>query len=572
MALLKTSLSLSWLLALALLLGCSKDQKPAPETEQRPSRSSGPGRPGIFTTPVADPAAIQVQPDSERTAWAILSDDGGTLTATAEDGTRFALTIPRKALLGPEQITLTPVSSLTGLPAGASPVAAAELGPDGLLLLQPATLEITPPKPVDRQISFPLAWSSDGQDLHLHPLMPGSGGIRFQVSHFSGFAIASGSDAAMNEILQKEPQECGDRYFREIAQALEARRRAALMGEEGGISDVIGRFVQLSQSYLAEVIQPISAAVSKEDAMLPCLKAELATFERSLRMLAGDSLAQLLFAKPLGEMWMQVYQASAIAFDRAAQRCKRNESPIFQFQLMASISSFMANAGQQDLLPAGAGASLVECSQALEFEVDVESTIENTYRLQGRGNDFSSSSTTVKANKMRVVYNAQRSTQAGTPTFMSLQKAPLDATVTAVPRNPCPDRVRVQPGSNIEVTLTPILNSRVGKLICAGGKVRCESADLNPGVMVQLAPNVVEEMYVHTKTSSECMDPGGWNEWMMFFEGSQSTGAFEPFQVRGDQPAVTIVRRGTGTRGYVNLPSIERSLSRTRASAKVVRQ
>lgn len=566
---LNTSLTTSFLFALGFLLACSKNEKPGSETGQR---SSALGRPGIFTTPAANPAAIRVQPDSERTAWAVLSSDGGTLTATAADGTRFALTIPKGALLGPEQITLAPVASLTGLPAGASPVAAAQLGPDGLLLLEPATLEITPPKPVDRQSGFPVAWSAGGEDLHLHPLMPRSGGIRFQVSHFSGFAIASGSDAAMNEILQKEPQECGDRYFREIAEALEAKRRAALMGEEGGISDVIDRLVQLSQSYLAEVIQPISAEVSKDDALLPCVKAELATFERSFRLLAGDSLAQSLFAKPLEDAWEEVYKASAIAFDRAAQRCKQNESPIFQFQLMANISSFLANTGRQEIMPEGAGVSLVECSQKLEYRVDIESTIENTYRLQGRGNDFSSSSTTVKATGIRVVYNDQRSTQAGTPTFMSLQKAPLDATVTAVPRQPCPDRVRVKPGSDVEVTLTPILNSRVGRLICGGGKVRCESADLNPGVMVQLSPNVVEEMYVHTKTSSGCMDPGAWNEWMMFFEGSQSTGAFEPFQVRGDQPAVTIVRKGMGTRGYVNLPSIERSLSRTKASATVVRQ
>jgi hypothetical protein len=566
---LNTALAMSFLFGLGLLLGCSRDEKAAGET--RPKASSV-ARAGIFTTAAANAASVRVQPDSERTAWAVLTTDGGTLAATAANGTRFTLTIPRKALLGPEEITLAPVVSLTGLPAGASPIAAAALGPDGLLLLQPATLEITPPSPVDPKSSFPVAWSAGGEDLHLHPLMPRSGGIRFQVSHFSGFAIASGSDAALNDILQKEPQECGDRYFREITQALEANRRAALMGEEGGISEVIERFIQLSQSYFAEVIQPIAAEVSKDDAILPCVKAELATFERTFRLLAGDSLAQSLFARPLEDAWREVYQATAVAFDRAAQRCRRNESPIFQLQLMASISGFLANAGQETLLPAGAGASLVECSRALEFEVDIETTIENTYREQGLGNDVSSSSTTVKASKIRVVYNAQRSGQAGPPTFMSLQKAPLDATVTAVPRKPCPDRVRVQPGSGIDVTLTPILNSRVGKLLCTGGKVRCEGADLNPGVMVQLAPNVVEEKYVHTSISSGCMDDASWSEAMMFFEGSQSTGAFEPFQVRGDQPAVTIVRRGTGKRGYVNLPAIERSLSRTRVSAKVVRK
>jgi hypothetical protein len=567
----KTSLGLFCLLVLGLLSACAGDKKAAPETGQKPARPSPPGRPGVFTTPAADPATVRVQPDSDRTTWAVFSTDGGSLTATAADGTRLVLTIPRKALLGPEEIRLTPVTSLRGLPGGASTVAAAELGPDGLLLLQPATLEITPPNPVDQQSSFPLAWSASGEDLHLHPLIPRPGGIRFQVSHFSGFAIASGSDAAMDEILKKEPQDCGDRYFREIVEVLAANRRAALMGEEGGISQVIDRFVQLSQSYLADIIQPVAAQVSQDDAQLPCLKAELATFERTFRLLAGDSLAQTLLAKPLADAWDKAYQASGSAFEHAAQRCLRNESPAFQFQLMANLSSFLANAGRQDLLPEDSGASLVECSRKLEYQVDIESAIQNTYREQGRGNDFTSSMTTVRASGIRVVYNEQRSTQTGTPTFLSLEKARLDATVTAVPRQPCPDQVRVQPGSNVEVTLTPILNSRVGKLICRGGKAHCDASDLNPGVMVQLSPNVVEEMYVHTKTSSGCMNPGGWNEWMMFWEGSQSTGAFEPFQVRGDHVAVTIVRKGTGTRGYLQLPDLERSLSRTKASVKVVR-
>jgi hypothetical protein len=320
------------------------------------------------------------------------------------------------------------------------------------------------------------------------------------------------------------------------------------------------------------VIEPITAQVMQDDALLPCVMAELSTFERTFRLLAGDNLAESLFAQQLEKAWMQVYQASAVAFERAAERCSRNESPIFQFHLMARLSSFLASIGQESLLPDDAAARLMECGRTLEFHVDIDARIENTYREQGRGNDFSSSITTAKASGVQAVFDDQRSTQGRIPTFTTPQKAPLDATVTAVPRRSCPDRVRVKPGSNVGVTLTPILNSRVGKLICSGGRVRCESSDLNPGMMVQLAPLVVEEMYVHTKTASQCMDPGGWNEWMMFWEGSESTGAFEPFQVRGDQPAVTVVRRGTRTRGYLDLPTIERSLSRTSASVKVVRK
>jgi hypothetical protein len=564
----QSPLAASFLFVLGFLVACGKDEQPATAAGQA---SSPVGRPGTFTTPAANPGKVGIQPDSERTAWAVLSGDGGTITATAADGTRFVLTLPKGALLGPEDIRLTPVASLSGLPASASSVAAAQLEPDGLLLLKPATLEIRPSKPLDRATAFPVAWSASGDDLHLHPLMPHAGGIRFQVMHFSGFAIANGSDAAMNEILQREPQQCGERYFREIAEALKEARRAALMGEEGGISKVIEQFVQISKGYLADVLQPIIAQLSKDETILPCVRSELGSFERTFRLMAGDSLAQALFAKPLEDGWMEVYKASAAAFVRASDRCKRKESPIFQFQLMTSASRFLSNASLEEILPADWAARVEDCGKSLEYRVGIESTIENTYRGEGRANYFSSSKTTAKVSGIRVVYNPERSTSAGTPTFMSLKKAPLDVTVTAVPRYPCPDKVRVQPGSYMEVTITTISNPRVGRLICGGGKVRCESSDLNPGVMVQLGPQVVEEMYVHTKTSAGCMPPEGWNEYMMFFQGSQSTGAFEEFQVRGNQSADTTVRRGTRKRGYVDVPDIERSISRTRTSLEVVR-
>jgi hypothetical protein len=158
-----------------------------------------------------------------------------------------------------------------------------------------------------------------------------------------------------------------------------------------------------------------------------------------------------------------------------------------------------------------------------------------------------------------------------TPTFIALDREPLRVDVTAVPRKKCPDKVRVKSGSYVEVTVMPILNPRVSRLSCSGGKIRCDSSDFTPNVMLQLAPHVVEETFVHTKTSAGCTPPGGWREYMMLAQGSQSTGAFEPFRVRGNQQADTVVRLGSGNRGYVNLPDIDSSISITRAVVDVVR-
>jgi hypothetical protein len=167
---------------------------------------------------------------------------------------------------------------------------------------------------LDRKTAFPVAWNGGGgdggagEDLYLYPLNPlagepgsqrrqpgGSRRIRFEVLHFSGFAIASGSDAAMNELIGKEPERCGERYFPEIDEALKGARRAALMGDEGRLNKVmVEQVVQISKRYLADVLHPLIRELSKDDGMLPCVRAELLSFDRTFRLMVGDSLAQVL--------------------------------------------------------------------------------------------------------------------------------------------------------------------------------------------------------------------------------------------------------------------------------------
>ena len=99
---------------------------------------------------------------------------------------------------------------------------------------------------------------------------------------------------------------------------------------------------------------------------------------------------------------------------------------------------------------------------------------------------------------------------------------PAQATVSAVWRNRCPNRVRVEPGSTVAAVVTPILNPRVGRLLCQGGKPKCEPTNLDPGAMVELAPHVVESTYLHTETGSGCEPANYWSEFMMFSMGGES--------------------------------------------------
>ena len=75
----------------------------------------------------------QVTRDQARAASGLIATSGGTLTATAADGTTYTLTVPADALLDDTTITLTPVIAIGGFVVGRRLVAAVDAEPSGLL-------------------------------------------------------------------------------------------------------------------------------------------------------------------------------------------------------------------------------------------------------------------------------------------------------------------------------------------------------------------------------------------------------------------------------------------------------
>src|SRR5438105_12327121 len=109
--------------------------------------------------------------DTARGSSAVIGNAGGTLTATAANGTLFTLTIPQNALANDETITMTPVAQTTKLPFSGGMAAAVQLEPRGLRLFRLATLTIATPIPIPIGAETPLAWHGDGSDMYLHPLL-----------------------------------------------------------------------------------------------------------------------------------------------------------------------------------------------------------------------------------------------------------------------------------------------------------------------------------------------------------------------------------------------------------------
>jgi len=165
-------------------------------------------------------SGIGVTLDQSRAASASISTQGGSLSATAADGTQFTLTVPAGAFLSDEDITITPVAGISRLPLSGGLLAAVQLQPDGLRLMQPATLVIQLPAQQvssggQRPIGF--AYHGSGNEFHLFPSELSGPFFDLSLMHFSGYGVGSGTDGDVQAQQQRAPASAEDRAEQDIA-------------------------------------------------------------------------------------------------------------------------------------------------------------------------------------------------------------------------------------------------------------------------------------------------------------------------------------------------------------------
>jgi hypothetical protein len=112
---------------------------------------------------------------------------GGTVTATASNGTKLTLNVPKNALTENATVTITPVASISGVTGKA--IAAVQFKPDGLTLARPATLAISTKSSGS---ATGLAWLGSGQYAQRYPVKHTDGQVLITISHFSGIGTYDG--------------------------------------------------------------------------------------------------------------------------------------------------------------------------------------------------------------------------------------------------------------------------------------------------------------------------------------------------------------------------------------------
>jgi hypothetical protein len=160
--------------------------------------------------------------DSSRGVTATIGSDGGTLTTRAADGTVFTLTLPRNALAGDEMVSMTPLETLTG--GGMRLVAGVQLAPEGLRLLKPGALAITPAKttPLGQQVAF--GFQTGGKQFGLVPLAAQSA-VSIPLINLGGVGLGRANGPQLAGRVSHPPSDPESAFLTQLAAASYQIRR-----------------------------------------------------------------------------------------------------------------------------------------------------------------------------------------------------------------------------------------------------------------------------------------------------------------------------------------------------------
>jgi hypothetical protein len=311
--------------------------------------------------------------DSKSQAKATIPLAGGSLALTDAKGNKFTLTIPAHALLTTTTVTMTAVTSISGLPAGGSFNAGVQIEPDGLALLQPALLTITLASPPAAGTAIPLGWHGTGQGVYLNIVQPQSNTLTMALSHFSGAGVGTGSDAYLTSQLLN----IGN--VLDLDQSLIAywtnmgHDKELLVGEGAGAGD-FQRALQLYDENYIDIQHFMELALQTgDDDTLACATYHAIAYQRGRELVRGASESSNDAIGTAIDNF--VNQALNTVEGHAIDQCQQTHDPLVGFNAVGQFLAITARGIEVpsflNLLP-----KLQQCSPAptLNFQSEMSGT------------------------------------------------------------------------------------------------------------------------------------------------------------------------------------------------------
>lgn len=179
------------------------------------------------------PILVEVAVDEARSRPQRITPVGGQLSVSTPDGTRITPAVPPDALVRSQEVTITLVSAVSGLPFGGALVAAVRVTPDDFPLRVPATLTFEP-RGGFASGQEPAGFAiRDGRELHLSRAdriedakAKGRGRVELPLARLGSYGVARATPDEVAAVLRHVPSGYIARLEQLIAQVIVPQFRA----------------------------------------------------------------------------------------------------------------------------------------------------------------------------------------------------------------------------------------------------------------------------------------------------------------------------------------------------------
>lgn len=181
-----------------------------------------------------------------------IGSGGGTISSSSNEGSEYHLVVPPGNFLSKEtvEISMTPISSMEGLPVSGEFLAAVNLEPEGLRLFQAKlTIKLVGTYTKDQLVAY--VYDGDGENISFIPIEnydPITSTVTLNLYHFSGAGVATGSTEDIQANLAPPDT---DLHYRQRMDLIERQGSADPLGETSTV------FIDWYKNLLANLIQNI---------------------------------------------------------------------------------------------------------------------------------------------------------------------------------------------------------------------------------------------------------------------------------------------------------------------------
>ena len=302
------------------------EPSPGPGPDARPVPASDPARP----LDTANPRSVTPALDAGRAVTRTIGPAGGTLTATAANGTKFTLSVPSDALAGETRIQMTPLASIAGLPFDGL-VGAVDLTPEGLRFYEPVTLAVQPSGPLAAARQSPFVYNGAGNDFRNYPLSRDDAKLELTLMHFTGAGLADGSSAQRDAQQAMAPANIEGQFEQRSAKLVDDARQGRPWDQ--------ATWEALNREYYEKVVAPRLTAAETNDELAELAITTFLGWLRSLE-LVGSSES---FAAEIAAGEDSLGKIIKNAYEKAFERCVGGE--LGQVQRMLGIARAAALLG-----------------------------------------------------------------------------------------------------------------------------------------------------------------------------------------------------------------------------------